>query len=862
MLTPICRANIVGTGKRKETQKMERHITAGELRLESVLHAARLVSVRIAEEVNAHIVMEARVLCEPETRPEDILRTGWDSPVRLLGPSGEVLFDGLCAETAFSKSGEYTEAELKAVSRSVVTDRERKSRTFRKIPIGIGEFCENILSAYAEVEFIADDGGKTIDRLIVQNDETDFELLLRLSREAGLWLVADCGAARPRLRVGLPAFPPETDFDGFVFETGRDLTRYREELLFDEETVNALDYTWHRARSGIYLRLGDAVRVKGRAVRVAAANRELVREELVNTYTLEHRRGGSAKQPILPLAPGRLSAEAKRTADAAGAGSGRPVRGGILTGTVVSVSGMAVDVHFDIDGDGGGETMRADYASDVTNAVYTMPGAGEKVAVIYNGDDGKPPVAFGAVRTNGGDAPDTSYKIFSAGTRQIRMTDASLEVTGEKTNLPEGDAAPAGPSVQLLIRMNDDEGIRILSKSGVSLRSEGDISVKAETVGISAPLIELVSGRSSITAAGNIDIKSPLIEVTTRLSQSAETVSEENYTGFDAVLDGLQFALDVAGMFPAVGIVADVVNAGISVLRGDMTGAALSLISAIPVVGDAFGAAKLAVKTATSLPNAGKLILKTVMKHPVGSLRFLAGAYGVFMGFRGATPTLEAAKELAGMIASGEFSPQTARDFFVLASSALGAFGLGLRRGRGRNFPGKPGDPGTLSDVRIRKPKPEPKNETGTNDNTKPPEVSGVAKKPPDEKDMHDAVFEWANMQLKLVPSARRASKFNTASVAFDSNTEKYYYGMNQGLKLSGDALNRRVSALLPEKSLNSYPVGNCAEVDAINQAINDNAHIRSLYVYTIDIISNETKPPCANCRYAFDGVVASLMNK
>ncbi|MGV5309801.1 hypothetical protein ACV4V9_20475, partial [Pseudomonas aeruginosa] len=49
--------------------------------------------------------------------------------------------------------------------------------------------------------------------------------------------------------------------------------------------------------------------------------------------------------------------------------------------------------------------------------------------------------------------------------------------------------------------------------------------------------------------------------------------------------DGLQTTLDVAGLIPGVGEIADLANAGISLARGDYAGAALSLVSAIPFAG-------------------------------------------------------------------------------------------------------------------------------------------------------------------------------------------------------------------------------------------------------------------------------------
>jgi hypothetical protein len=82
-----------------------------------------------------------------------------------------------------------------------------------------------------------------------------------------------------------------------------------------------------------------------------------------------------------------------------------------------------------------------------------------------------------------------------------------------------------------------------------------------------------------------------------------ETVAEAS-TGTQ-VLDGLQIGLDVAGLIPGVGEIADLANAGISALRGDWVGAGLSLASAIPFAGWGATAAKAGRKVAKASGEAG-----------------------------------------------------------------------------------------------------------------------------------------------------------------------------------------------------------------------------------------------------------------
>ncbi len=62
------------------------------------------------------------------------------------------------------------------------------------------------------------------------------------------------------------------------------------------------------------------------------------------------------------------------------------------------------------------------------------------------------------------------------------------------------------------------------------------------------------------------------------------------------VVDGIQTALDVAGMVPVLGAAPDILNAAISAVRGRWVDAGVSLLSAVPAVGDVVGGAKMARK--------------------------------------------------------------------------------------------------------------------------------------------------------------------------------------------------------------------------------------------------------------------------
>ena len=73
-----------------------------------------------------------------------------------------------------------------------------------------------------------------------------------------------------------------------------------------------------------------------------------------------------------------------------------------------------------------------------------------------------------------------------------------------------------------------------------------------------------------------------------------------------STLDNLQTGLDAAGLIPVLGVAPDLINAGISAGRGNWGTAAFSLACAIPIVGDAAGAGKIARNSAVELGKIGE----------------------------------------------------------------------------------------------------------------------------------------------------------------------------------------------------------------------------------------------------------------
>lgn len=109
----------------------------------------------------------------------------------------------------------------------------------------------------------------------------------------------------------------------------------------------------------------------------------------------------------------------------------------------------------------------------------------------------------------------------------------------------------------------------------------------------------------------------------------------------------------------------------------------------------------------------------------------------------------------------------------------------------------------------------------------------------------------------------KQRNSFNTACIVFDALNNCYYYGRNQGIDqdhppknqiLFGDENN---PGILPKESLESWGLSNCAEIDAVNHALNAGARLENLVIMTVYATNKQfgtPKPCCKNCTRTLKG--------
>ncbi|MDR2492187.1 MAG: hypothetical protein LBD25_01815 [Coriobacteriales bacterium] len=111
-----------------------------------------------------------------------------------------------------------------------------------------------------------------------------------------------------------------------------------------------------------------------------------------------------------------------------------------------------------------------------------------------------------------------------------------------------------------------------------------------------------------------------------------------------------------------------------------------------------------------------------------------------------------------------------------------------------------------------------------------------------------DAVASRAD-ELRALP---RSQQPRATSAAVDARTGRVYYGDSGSVPGN---INRALQARMPEGGTHPWPVGNCAEFNAANTALNSGARIQDLVISTVKVRSGDAFPMCTYCREIFDGI-------
>ncbi len=577
------------------------------IQLVSPFEIQSLQDVRIVKKVNEHARLFVTGIIPEEKSDRYIeMATSEDTVALNLVENGaltKTLFKGLVDSVSVNFVHGVYHLELEAVSHTQRMDGQRKLRSFQNKKMSYASLLDEITKDYPGSDYLDHaSNGAPLGTIAIQYQETDWEFLKRLASRFGSILVAEAVADKPKFWFGLPEGRTAQLTDA-SYTISKRLSPYMETTENGYVTgMSENDFLTYEVESGQVLQLGDRVNYQGKELVVAGSTTRIDHALLIHTYQLMPE-AGIRQNPI-------------RNDDICGAA---------LEGKIIDIQKDTVKIHLDIDpkqpkAEASWFPYATVYSAEGNSGFHCMPQMGDSVKLYFSTPDEEGAMAVSSVRKGGGSTaktgnPGIKYWGTNFG-KELMMGGKELVLTAKESK--EGN---------IFIKLHEEDGIEIHSMHPIVFSSEKDMEITSDTkVEIKAKeAIYLMCSTSSMILDGEVDLQAPKIEmvgltkapvVVEDLPQEEEEEEEEQQeeeeSGWGGFLDGVQLALDVVGLIPGLGEIADLANAGISLARGDYAGAALSLAACIPFAGWAATGAKLGAKAHKALKGtkAGQKVLE------------------------------------------------------------------------------------------------------------------------------------------------------------------------------------------------------------------------------------------------------------
>ena len=366
----------------------------------------------------------------------------------------DTIFCGLIQTIeVFTRASTYF-LKLEAVSHSISLDIERVRRSYQDLSMTYESLMEKAVENFGGEIMDKATNGTTIDKFILQYDETPWEFIMRMTSRFSLPLVPEDTLTEPSVYAGLPERGMIGELDDFTYKIKKEVSRYRTSVENYKATVFEDDFIYYEIFSEKVFEVANQVKFGKKTLFVSEVHIEMDEGIFKNVYKL----CDESSFHVNKIRNERII-------------------GLSLEGEELDVSEDDVKILLDIDKEHPPEDFcwfkySTPYTSDNGGGFYNMPEIGEKIRLHFPDWDDENAYSTSCVREyfeigpERGD-PDIKYWRTLAG-KEIMF-------------LPDGIRIRCLDD-EIFIYMFEEEGILIQSNKSINLiANEGtDISMYAE----------------------------------------------------------------------------------------------------------------------------------------------------------------------------------------------------------------------------------------------------------------------------------------------------------------------------------------------------------------------------------------------
>ncbi|SFR57792.1 type VI secretion system Vgr family protein [Anaeromicropila populeti] len=455
--------------------------------------------LNIMQEINEHGRLELTGVLVEQNKDSLVTQSleGKEIEVYAEQDTQIVLFKGLIQEAAIHMTGGLYTIRILGITYSILTDTKKKNRSFQDIGMTYTSLVNQMIKDYDKgvIKDLAS-GGKAIETLLVQYQETDWEFFKRLASHFNMGILPSLILEGPKIMFGTYEGKDWGNIDCHEYTLSKNLLDYKQ---VSENTFPALteqDVVEYEIDVLDCFEIGEKVTYQGKSYRIKRKQAVLVQDMLRFRYVLSSQRG---------LGKERIYAS--------------QLKGVSLKGTVIKSVQDKVKVHLEIDPEQAESTAflfpyTTVYTAEGQSGWYCMPEAGDTVLIYFpSGEEGQA-VGMNSYRTGEkGTAQITDPK-----TKYFRTADGKeLKFSPEEIVITciQGKDPKTGENKTIYIKLNQTTGIEIKSTLPVQITSNEGVSITAEEkVEITASeSISLRCKKSQIKMDSKVDICGPEVRI-------------------------------------------------------------------------------------------------------------------------------------------------------------------------------------------------------------------------------------------------------------------------------------------------------------------------------------------------------------
>jgi Uncharacterized protein conserved in bacteria len=391
-----------------------------------------------------------------------------------------ILFYGIVSDLNIWLENGLRILRVEAISYSYMLAYEKKSRSFQNISMKYSELVSLIVKDYENIKTIVEIPDKSIENIIVQYEETDWDFLKRILSEIGSCITPEITSDGISLYIGIPNKEAQ-NIPYQIINIKKDFKIYYY-MKANQEFVQDVYYSSFFINSYEHCNIFENVYINEKIFTIYQYKYVFYGSELSCGYNLQHKEGLKQKR-IYPM----------------------NIIGVALEGNIKAVNGDKVQIKLNIDNRHKNDSIywfsfSTISASNDGSGWYCMPEVNDIVRLYFPSKYMNQAIALSAV----------SNYVVERGSED-KMQDPNVKFLSTKHNqalILAPDKVQLSCNGNAVLSLTTDGKVELIANETVNIIGEESVSVLAEEINIhaseSVEILSLQGGTLNLTKTGDV----------------------------------------------------------------------------------------------------------------------------------------------------------------------------------------------------------------------------------------------------------------------------------------------------------------------------------------------------------------------